>query len=72
VNSKNKNISDLHRGINEFKKDRLCGLVVRNLWLQIQSSWFDSKRYQISWEIMCLERGPLSLMSTIEELLRKK
>jgi hypothetical protein len=38
-------------------------------WLQIQRSGFDSQRYQISWELVGLERGPLGLMSTIEELL---
>jgi hypothetical protein len=35
-------------------------------WLQIQSSGFDSRRYQIFWE---LGLGPLSLVSIIEELL---
>jgi hypothetical protein len=29
----------------------------------------DSRRYQIFWEVVGLERGPLSLVSTIEELL---
>jgi hypothetical protein len=38
-------------------------------WLQIQSSGFDSQRYQIFREVVGLERGPLSLVSTIEELL---
>jgi hypothetical protein len=38
-------------------------------WLQIQRSGFDSRRYQILWEVVGLERGPLSLVSTIEELL---
>jgi hypothetical protein len=38
-------------------------------WLQIQRSGFDSQRYQIFWEVVGLERGPLSLVSTIEELL---
>jgi hypothetical protein len=42
--------------------DRLCGLVV-------SVSGFDSWRYQIFWEVVGLEQGPLSLMSTIEELL---
>jgi hypothetical protein len=37
--------------------------------LQIQMFWFDSRRYQVFWEVVGLERGPLSLMSTIEELL---
>jgi hypothetical protein len=40
-------------------------------WLQIQRSEFDSRRYQISWEVVGLERGPLSPVSTIEELLRR-
>jgi hypothetical protein len=31
----------------------------------------DSRRYQIFW-VVCLERGPLSLVSTIEELLERK
>jgi hypothetical protein len=30
---------------------------------------FDSRLYQISWEVVALERCPLSLVSTIEELL---
>jgi hypothetical protein len=29
-------------------------------------------RYQIFWEVLGLERGPLSLVSTIEELLGRK
>jgi hypothetical protein len=37
-------------------------------WLQIQRSGFDSRRYQIFWEVVGLERGLLSLMSTTEEL----
>jgi hypothetical protein len=41
-------------------------------WLQIQRSEFDSWRYQIFWEVVGLERGPFSLMSTIEELLGRK
>jgi hypothetical protein len=41
-------------------------------WLQIQRSGFDSPRYQICWEAVGLERGPLRLMSTIEELLGRK
>jgi hypothetical protein len=41
-------------------------------WLQIQRSWFDSRRYQIFWEVVGLERGPLSLLSTIEKLLGRK
>jgi hypothetical protein len=37
-------------------------------WLQIQTSEFDSRHYQISWEVVDLERGPLSLVSTNEPL----
>jgi hypothetical protein len=33
---------------------------------------FDSRRYQIFSEVVGLERGPLSLMSTSEELLERK
>jgi hypothetical protein len=40
-------------------------------WLQIQRSGFDSWCYQIFWEVVSLERGPLSFLSTIEELLGK-
>jgi hypothetical protein len=41
-------------------------------WLQIQRSGFDSWRYQIFLEVVGLEPGRLSLMSTIEELLERK
>jgi hypothetical protein len=40
--------------------------------LQIQRSGFDSRRYQIFWVVVSLERGPLSLVSTIEKLLDRK
>jgi hypothetical protein len=43
--------------------DRLCGLVVKSSWLQIQRSWFDDLRYQIFWRVVHLERGPFSLVS---------
>jgi hypothetical protein len=33
---------------------------------------FDSRRYQIFWQVVGLERGPLSLVSTTEELLERK
>jgi hypothetical protein len=41
-------------------------------WLQMRRSGFDFRRYQIFWEVVGLERGPLSLVSTIEELLGRK
>jgi hypothetical protein len=40
-------------------------------WLQIQRSGFDSRRYQIFWEVVGLERDPLSLVSEIVKLLEK-
>jgi hypothetical protein len=49
------------------------------LWSSGQSSWlhtrkpeFDSQHYQIFWEVVGLERDPLSLVSTTEELLDRK
>jgi hypothetical protein len=33
---------------------------------------FDSRPYHIFWEVGGLERGPLSLVTTIEELLERK
>jgi hypothetical protein len=41
-------------------------------WLQIQRPRFDFRRYKIFGEIVGLERGPLSLVSTIVELLERK
>jgi hypothetical protein len=41
-------------------------------WLQIQKSGFDYRRYRIFWEVVGLERGPLNLVSTIEQLLKRK
>jgi hypothetical protein len=41
-------------------------------WLQIQTSGFDSRRYQIFWDVVGLERGPLNFVSTNEELLGRK
>jgi hypothetical protein len=41
-------------------------------WLQTQRSGFDFRLYQIFWELASLERGPLSLVSTNEELLERK
>jgi hypothetical protein len=41
-------------------------------WLQIQRSGLDSQSYQIFWEVVGLERGLLSLVSTTEELLEEK
>jgi hypothetical protein len=42
------------------------------LWFSVQRSGFDSRRYQIFWEVVGQERGPLSLVSTTEEPLGRK
>jgi hypothetical protein len=52
--------------------DRLCGLVVRIPRYRSRGSEFDSRRYQIFCEAVGLERGPLSVVSTTEELLERK
>jgi hypothetical protein len=43
--------------------------VGQSSWLQIQRSGFDSRPYLIFWKVVGLERGPFSLVSTIEGLL---
>jgi hypothetical protein len=53
---------------NEYE-DRLFGLVVRVPGYRSRGSGFYSGSYQIFWEVVSLERDPLSLVSTIEELL---
>jgi hypothetical protein len=50
---------------------RLCGLVVRVPCYRSRDLGFDSQRYQI-FSVVGLERGPLSLVSTIDELLGRK
>jgi hypothetical protein len=50
--------------------DRLCGLVVRVLGYRSGGPGFDSRHYQK--KIVGLGRGPLSLLSTTEELLDRK
>jgi hypothetical protein len=41
-------------------------------WLQIRRPGFDSRHYQILWEVVGLERCPLSLVGTTEGLLDRK
>jgi hypothetical protein len=55
---------------------RSASLYPQSLWCNSQSSWlqiqrfaFNCRRYKTFWEVVGLERGPLSLVSTIEELL---
>jgi hypothetical protein len=38
----------------------------------MQKFGFESRRHHIFWEIVGLERGPLSLVNTAEELLGRK
>jgi hypothetical protein len=52
--------------------DRLCGLVVRVPGYRSRGPGFDSRRYQIFWEVVGLERGPLSLVRIIDQLLEWK
>ena len=49
--------------------DRLCDLVVRVSGYRYRGLGFDSRHYQIFWVVVGLERGPLSLVRSIEELL---
>jgi hypothetical protein len=52
--------------------DRLCGLVVRVPGYRSRGPRFDTRRYQIFWEVVGLKRGPLSLLRIIQELLVRK
>jgi hypothetical protein len=49
--------------------NRLCGLVVRVPGYRSRGPGFDSRRYQIFWQVVGLERGPFNLVSITEELL---
>jgi hypothetical protein len=51
---------------------RFCGLVVTVPGYRFRGSRFDSRPNQLFWEVMGLERGPLGLVSTIEERLEEK
>jgi hypothetical protein len=52
--------------------DRLCGRVVRVSGYKSRGAGFDSRPYHSFWEVEGLERGPLSLVRTTEELLEWK
>jgi hypothetical protein len=51
-----------------YRAEALHASSGQSSWLQIQGSGFDFRRHQIFREVVGLERGPLSLVSTIEEL----
>jgi hypothetical protein len=48
--------------------DHLCGLVVRVPGYSPRSPGFHSQRYQIFWDAVVLERGPLNLVRITENL----
>jgi hypothetical protein len=52
--------------------DHICGLVVRVPGYTSKVPGFDSLPYQIFQEVVGMKQCPLSLMSTIEELLERK
>jgi hypothetical protein len=51
--------------------DRLCGLVVRVLGYRFRGPGSIPGATRFFWEVVGLEQGPLSLVSTIEELLER-
>ena len=55
----------------DHNTDRLCGLVVRVSGYRYRGPGFDPQCYQI-FVVVGLERGPLSLVRSIEELLEWK
>jgi hypothetical protein len=57
------------KGYDRFSHASRIGLVVRGRGYRSRGPAFYSRRFQIFWEIVGLERGPLNLVTTIEELL---
>jgi hypothetical protein len=69
--------STLLRNVREFLRyymvsDRLCSLLIRVPGYRSRCPGFDSRHYQIFWQAVGLERGPLSLTSMTEGLLGRK
>jgi hypothetical protein len=58
--------------LSQLKSDPLCGLVVRVLDYRYRGPGFDSRALALQKKVVGLERGPLSLVSTTEELLDRK
>jgi hypothetical protein len=61
-----------HITITITSTDRLCGLVVRVPGYKSRDPGFDSRGYNIFWEVVGLERSPLNLMRITGELLEWK
>jgi hypothetical protein len=55
-----------------LQSGRLCGLVVRVSGYRSRGPGSIHGAAKFFWEVVGLERGPLSLVSTIGELLRRK
>jgi hypothetical protein len=55
-----------------FLMDHLFSLVVRVPGYRSRGPGFDSQRYQIFWEVVGVERAPLSLVRITEELFQWK
>jgi hypothetical protein len=54
------------------EKIKASGLVVRVPGYSFRGPGLDSRHYQIFWVVVGLENGPLSVVSTTEELLDRK
>jgi hypothetical protein len=66
-----KHIRVLYFAVYYITDDRLCGLVVRVPSYRSRGPGLDSRRYQILWKVVDLERGPLSLVRIIEEIFER-
>jgi hypothetical protein len=68
------NLENLLRQLQLFylHLDRFCDLVVRVRGYRSRGPGFDSQRYQIFWKVVGVERGSLSLVLIIVELLEWK
>jgi hypothetical protein len=65
IDNISKNTETLIEASNE-DEDRLCGLVVEAPDYRPRSPEFDSRRYKNVWEVVGLERDPLSLVRITE------
>jgi hypothetical protein len=58
--------------VGEIVEEEFCELVVRVPSYRSRGPRFHSQHYQIFWEVVGLEWGPLNLVSTTEELFGRK